>query len=31
MVWMPKYRKHVLKGKIKERLKELIFEIADEY
>jgi len=28
---MPKYRKHVLKGKIEERLKELIFEIADEH
>ncbi len=31
IVWIPKYRKSVLKGKIEERLKELIFEIADEY
>ena len=31
IVWIPKYRKPVLKGKIEKRLKELIYEIADEY
>ena len=29
LVWVPKYRKRVLKGKIAERIKELLHECAD--
>tara|TARA_B100000315_G_C14121068_1_gene382604 strand:- start:15 stop:365 length:351 start_codon:yes stop_codon:yes gene_type:complete len=29
IVWIPKYRKRVLKGKIATRLKELLYECAD--
>lgn len=31
MVWCPKYRKRVLVGDIKERVKELFYEIAQEF
>ncbi len=31
IVWIPKYRKPVLKGKIEKRLKEFIFENARLY
>ena len=31
MVWIPKYRKMVLKGRIAERLKEIFQEIAERY
>lgn len=31
MVWCPKYRKKVLVGDIKERVKELFYEIAQEF
>lgn len=31
IVWIPKYRKKVLKGKLKEYLKEKIFEIEEYY
>jgi len=30
LVWIPKYRKRVLKGKVAERLKELLQECADK-
>ena len=29
LVWIPKYRKRVLKGEIAERIKELLYECAD--
>jgi putative transposase len=29
LIWIPKYRKRVLKGKIAERLRELFIECAD--
>ena len=29
LVWIPKYRKRILKGRIAERLKELFYECAD--
>ena len=29
LVWIPKYRKRVLKGKVAERIKELLHECAD--
>lgn len=29
LIWIPKYRKRVLKGKIASRLEELIYECAD--
>lgn len=29
LVWIPKYRKRVLKGKIAKRIEELLFECAD--
>ena len=29
IVWIPKYRKRILKGKIATRLKELLYECAD--
>ena len=29
LVWLPKYRKRILKGKLAERLKELFFECCD--
>ena len=29
LVWVPKYRKRILKGRIAERLKELFYECAD--
>ncbi len=29
LVWVPKYRKRILKGKVAERLEELIRECAD--
>ena len=29
LVWLPKYRKRILEGKIKDRLKELLFECSD--
>lgn len=31
IVWIPKYRKKVLKGKLAERVKELLLECAEEY
>ena len=31
LVWCPKYRKQILVGEIRERLKELFFEIAERY
>lgn len=29
LIWIPKYRKRVLKGKVAERIKELLYECAD--
>ena len=29
LVWLPKYRKRILKGKLEKRLKELFFECCD--
>jgi len=29
LVWIPKYRKRILKGKVAERIKELLYECAD--
>jgi putative transposase len=29
LVWIPKYRKRVLKGKVAERIKDLLYECAD--
>jgi putative transposase len=29
LVWIPKYRKRVLRGKIAERIKDLLYECAD--
>ena len=29
IVWLPKYRKRVLKGKLAERVKELLYECSD--
>ena len=29
LIWMPKYRKRVLRGRLSERLKELLYECAD--
>ena len=31
LVWCPKYRKKILVGEIRERVKELVFEIAERY
>ena len=31
LVWIPKYRKSVLRGEMKERLKEIFSEIAEQY
>lgn len=31
IVWIPKYRKRVLQGKLAERVKELLIECAEEY
>ena len=31
LVWCPKYRKKILVGEIRERVKELFFEIAERY
>ena len=31
LVWCPKYRKRILVGEIRERVKELFFEIAERF
>ena len=31
LVWIPKYRKSILRGGMKERLKEIFSEIAEQY
>jgi putative transposase len=31
LVWIPKYRKSILRGEMKERLKEIFSEIAKQY
>jgi len=31
LVWIPKYRKSILRGEMKERLKEIFSEIAEQY
>ena len=31
LVWCPKYRKKILVGDVKERVKELIYKIAEEF